>query len=212
LLSRRLHASLGCTGPPAGPRQLCLAPSTYSITSSVRASSVAGISRPIARAVGRLMTNSNLVDCITGRSAGRGRPPVSAIAHIGLPPNDTRSSRSGRLRNRLPSILAKCGCVGSIPLRRCAVQESDCRHRRLLRVRRERPSHRRATDERNERASSHSITSSARCWSCTGTSNPRVFAVFRLITSSNLIGAWTGRSRGFPPRSTRSTYVAASRN
>src|SRR5262245_39237256 len=42
----------------------------YSITSSARASSVGGTSRPIARAVGRLMTNSNLVDCITGRSAG----------------------------------------------------------------------------------------------------------------------------------------------
>src|SRR5262249_1965152 len=41
----------------------------HSITSSARASSVGGISRPIARAVGRLMTNSNLVDRIPG-----GRP------------------------------------------------------------------------------------------------------------------------------------------
>src|SRR5262245_2252308 len=42
----------------------------HSITSSARASSMGGISRPIARAVGRLMTNSNLVERITGRSAG----------------------------------------------------------------------------------------------------------------------------------------------
>src|SRR5262249_52190542 len=42
----------------------------HSITSSARASSVDGISRPIARAVGKLMTNSNLVDRIIGRSAG----------------------------------------------------------------------------------------------------------------------------------------------
>src|SRR5262249_55327500 len=40
----------------------------YSITSSARASSMGGISRPIARAVGRLMMKSNLVDCTTGRS------------------------------------------------------------------------------------------------------------------------------------------------
>ena len=43
---------------------------TYSITSSARASSVGGTSRPSALAVCRLMTNSNLVDCNTGRSAG----------------------------------------------------------------------------------------------------------------------------------------------
>ena len=35
----------------------------YSITSSARASSVGGISRPSALAVLRLMTNSNLVGC-----------------------------------------------------------------------------------------------------------------------------------------------------
>ena len=42
----------------------------HSITSSARASSVGGTSRPSALAVFRLMTNSNLVDCKTGRSAG----------------------------------------------------------------------------------------------------------------------------------------------
>src|SRR6476619_2137789 len=42
----------------------------YSITSSARASSVGGTVRPIALAVCRLMTNSNLVDCSTGKSVG----------------------------------------------------------------------------------------------------------------------------------------------
>jgi len=45
-------------------------PSHHSITSSARASSVGGTSRPSVLAVLRLMTNSNLVDCTTGRSAG----------------------------------------------------------------------------------------------------------------------------------------------
>src|SRR5215470_1316159 len=47
-----------------------LAPPHHSITSSARASSVGGTSRPSALAVLRLMTKSNLVGCSTGISAG----------------------------------------------------------------------------------------------------------------------------------------------
>src|SRR5262245_59518363 len=43
---------------------------SHSITSSARASSVAGTSRPSALAAERLMTSSNLVDCATGKSTG----------------------------------------------------------------------------------------------------------------------------------------------
>src|SRR3954470_714845 len=43
---------------------------THSITSWARASSVGGISSPSALAAFRLMINSNLVDCSTGKSAG----------------------------------------------------------------------------------------------------------------------------------------------
>ena len=43
---------------------------TYSITSSARASKVGGTSTPSERAVCRLMVNSNLVDCRTGSSLG----------------------------------------------------------------------------------------------------------------------------------------------
>jgi hypothetical protein len=53
---------------PAGLGQP-LAP-VYSITSSARASSVGGTSTARARAVGKLMTSSNLIDRTTGRSAG----------------------------------------------------------------------------------------------------------------------------------------------
>jgi hypothetical protein len=42
----------------------------YSITSSAIESMSRGISMPSARAVCRLMTNSNLLNCSTGRSAG----------------------------------------------------------------------------------------------------------------------------------------------
>src|SRR5215468_6963292 len=47
-----------------------LAPPDHSITSSARARSMGGTSSPSARAVGRLMMKSNLVDCTTGRSVG----------------------------------------------------------------------------------------------------------------------------------------------
>src|SRR5262249_55139595 len=43
---------------------------THSITSSARADRPGGTSMPSALAVLRLITNSNLVDCWTGRSAG----------------------------------------------------------------------------------------------------------------------------------------------
>src|SRR5262249_51873850 len=53
--------------PSVGKFHLNL-PSRHSITSSARASSVGGISRPSILAVWALITNSNLVDCTTGNS------------------------------------------------------------------------------------------------------------------------------------------------
>jgi hypothetical protein len=46
------------------------AKSSYSITSSARASNVGGISKPIALAALRLITSSNFVGWTTGRVAG----------------------------------------------------------------------------------------------------------------------------------------------
>src|SRR5262249_48009876 len=75
---------------------------------------------------------------------------------------------------------------------------------RLLRTRRDRP-RRRAAEQRDELAPSHhSITPSARCCRNHGTSRPSALAVLRLTTSSNLVGACTGRSAGFSPLRMRS--------
>jgi hypothetical protein len=58
----------------------------------------------------------------------------------------------------------------------------------------------------------YSITSSARPSTVAGISRPRAFAVLRLMTSSYLVGACTGRSAGFSPLRMRSIYPAARRN
>jgi hypothetical protein len=51
----------------------------------------------------------------------------------------------------------------------------------------------------------YSITSSAVASSLSGTARPSVFAVLRLITSSNLVGNCAGRSLGFSPLRMRLT-------
>src|SRR5262249_56898149 len=87
---------------------------------------------------------------------------------------------------------------------RTAHQHADAPHPlALLRPRRERPRGR-AAEQRYERATLHSITSSARCWRIQGTSRPSVLAVLRLITSSNLTGAWAGSSLACAPLTVRS--------
>src|SRR5262249_28098076 len=97
------------------------------------------------------------------------------------------------------NALLECGQKVCTAGTRRAVEHPDHRHRRLLRARRDRPRGRRAAEQRDELAPLHSITSSARCWSSSGTSSPRAFAVFRLMTSSNSTGNWTGRLLGFSP-------------
>ena len=66
-----------------------------------------------------------------------------------------------------------------------------------------RPRRRRAAEQRDELAASHSITSSARASSCGGTVMPSILAVSWLMTSSNLVDCTTGRSAGFAPLSMR---------
>ena len=83
-------------------------------------------------------------------------------------------------------------------LGRPAVDEADYR-RRLLRAYRERPCDRRAAEQRDELAARHSITSSARPTSGSGTLRPSALAVFRLMINSTLVVRWTGRSPGFSP-------------
>src|SRR5262249_61595237 len=67
----------------------------------------------------------------------------------------------------------------------------------------ERPSGRRAAEQRDELAASHSITSSAMASSEGGTVRPNMRAVVLLMTSSNLVDCITGKSPGLAPLITR---------
>src|SRR5262249_894847 len=83
-----------------------------------------------------------------------------------------------------PIVLVKCPSV--------FVQ------RGLLRARRQRPCCR-AAEQRDELAAPHSITSSAVICMISGTVRSSVFAVLRLMASSNFTVCWTGKSAGFSP-------------
>src|SRR5262245_59193289 len=102
-----------------------------------------------------------------------------------------------------PRTLGQCGARSKIP--------DGPQSRGLLRLRGERPSRRRAADERDELAAGHSITSSAIASSLSGTFRPSALAVRRLITNSNRVGCSTGRSAGFAPLKILCTSVAARR-
>src|SRR5262249_14294656 len=93
---------------------------------------------------------------------------------------------------------------------RLAVEESDDRPG-LLCAARERPCGRRAAERRDELAPPHSITSLAVICITIGTVRPSAFAALRLIVNSYLSGSCTGRSAGFVPFNTRSTYAAERR-
>src|SRR5258707_13897247 len=75
-------------------------------------------------------------------------------------------------------------------------EHADAAHPLALRACAKRPRCRRAAEQRDELATFHSITSSARASRVGGTSRPSAFAVLRLITSSYFTGAWTGRPSG----------------
>src|SRR5262249_43236636 len=99
----------------------------------------------------------------------------------------------------LAQSLAKRAHAIHIRASRRAAEKSDERNPALLRACRERPRGSRAAEQRDELAAFRSITSSARASSVGGISRPSAFAVLRLITNSNLVGSWTGRSPGFSP-------------
>src|SRR5262249_46716830 len=77
-------------------------------------------------------------------------------------------------------------------------EEPDHRHRRLLRPRQQRP-RRRGPEPSDERPPLHCITSSAVANSVSGMVRPRVLAVLRLMTNSNLVGCSIGILAGFSP-------------
>ena len=103
----------------------------------------------------------------------------------------------------------------------CAVEETDDRGRKTRTTeakdrRRGIPQGSRPADLRDSRlqakrpaikapAASQRTTSSARDKRLPGTATPSARAVFRLISSSNFCGCWTGRSAGLAPLKIRST-------
>jgi hypothetical protein len=119
-----------------------------------------------------------------GRHKLSRNPPISTIAHpTAKGPDDVHPRSGGEWRQQADERLT-------------------CR---LLRTGRQWPSGRRAAKQRDESAASHSITSSARASTVVGISRPSALAVFRLMTSSYLVGACTGRSAAFSPLRMRST-------
>ncbi len=156
-----------------------------------------------------------------------GGPPVAMTATFRCtrsaanPPQPVALVFRKPVKNRYIVIFDEAGFPQSLTKRAQAnsqfpdrpdVEETNHRHRPLLRVSRERPYSRSAAKQRDELPPLHSITSSARTRSDSGTESPSAFAVFKLRTVSYFVGASTGRSAGLAPRSTRSTYDAARRN
>ena len=75
-----------------------------------------------------------------------------AVGRVGPAPSDTRSPHSGPRRSRIHEGLGGMRSIARTIDRRRAAEESDHRHRWLLRPRRERPSRRRATKQRDDLA------------------------------------------------------------
>src|SRR6516164_4975281 len=101
----------------------------------------------------------------------------------------------------MPQLIQECRQERCQCLLRPEREDRNVLDIALLRVRRERPG-RRAAEQRDELAAlHHSITSSAMASTPGGMVRPRVLAVLRLMTSSNLVGCSTGISAGFSPLS-----------
>src|SRR5262249_859521 len=157
----------------------------------------------------------------SGGSAGRGDHAHSTANEIGRQLRQAiKSAFRPAIFNRHVLALDVTGVCKAPPKRGYkrgplgsggGVNEPDHRHRRLLRARCERP-RRRAAEQRDELATLHSITSSARASSDGGMVRPIALAVVRLMTSSNLVGCSTEIPAGFAPRKILSTNSAARRN
>src|SRR5580693_9397099 len=135
------------------------------------------------------------------------RQPVVVICRETIRDSDIAAFDEAR---RFQSLM-ECAQEQWVRIRSPAVEISDHGHCRLLRPRRERPRDGTAAETRDDLAPPHSITSSARPSSESGTGRPSALAVFRLMYSSTLVDCWTGRSAGFSPLRTRPVYMPTRR-
>ena len=118
--------------------------------------------------------------------------------------------------------LAECLPEGRPALKGADVQKPDPRHRagglgaRTPRIqeaesKKEAGRTQQAPEAPRRGSEAHWMISSARASTAGGIVRPRAFAVLRLMTSSNLVGCWMGRSPGLAPFRILSTYVAERR-
>jgi len=142
-------------------------------------------------------------------------------------PTNSAASAASRLLSRFPSDirssssqirhirrLLSLGRTHAIGWHR--VLENRCRGIRLsasclLRSHRKRPHQASPTEKRDELASPHSITSSARVSRAGGNVTPIAFAVVRFTIKSYLVGCSIGISPGFAPFKILSTRSPARR-
>ena len=137
---------------------------------------------------------------ITATCRRTSRPPALVRDQAGSRPIGIRSRRSRPRHSPSPSGPDEPAQPVREPLTRLAVKDIQSPASRAARARRERPRRHRTAEHRDELAPlHHSITSSARASNEGGTSRPRALAVFRLRTSSNLVGRITGSSAGLAP-------------
>ena len=113
-----------------------------------------------------------------------------------------------RQAKQLTQGLAKC-VVSRTGRRRQVSDPPDPALR--LRAQRERPRSSYATQDQNQRAAPHSITSSARASRIGGSSILSSLAVLMLMTNSSLLACSTGKSAGLAPLRIRSVKYAMRR-
>src|SRR6516162_401043 len=132
---------------------------------------------------------------ISAKTIGLAASPAGLDVHIA----PDRPTRLLQALQKCPMARLSERIVGSR-----VSEHTDAPHPLLLRARRQRPRGRGAAEQRDEIATFHSSNPSARASTVSGTVRPSVLAVFRLTTSSNLVGCCTGKSDGFSPRKIRS--------
>src|SRR5262249_15165492 len=179
---------------PPGRLRLATSPSATGSPPIVKTIGSVVVARLAARAVG-----SPPVEAITANltldQLSRQRRQSVPLTHCPAPFD--RNISAFRIASFIETLPKRGNCVRQ-SVRRLGIEKPDHGHCRLLCARRERPCGR-AADKRYELAALHSITSSARASSLSGTSRLSALAVLRLSTSSNLVDCTTGRSPGFSP-------------
>src|SRR5262245_27979635 len=132
------------------------------------------------------------------------RESVVRNNNIDLKPDELGGNLSKSLAASLGPAILDCEIAALVPAQfpqspdkgggpfalcrsRTGAQQANGHWLALLRARRERPRRRRAANQRDELAAFHSMTSSARASSVSGTVRPSALAVLRLMISSNLV-------------------------